>query len=196
MLYAITPTRKPRRNIMLRYSEFKFPYQYFHLNFEFEPTGYFKSLDWDFLCININLIACEYKAEIQALVMMDTHVHILFRISDSKENFFADALLKKLRIQDADNSLVEPIKHQTQYINTYRYIYRNPVDANVIEKCENYHYSSLSGLLGQSVLRLNVFDQMGLIQNPMKIIKWLNQNDQALKYSQLKDLRQPSSLSR
>lgn len=181
---------------MLRYSEFKFPYQYFHFNFEFEPTGYFKSLDWDFLCINTNLIACEFKVEIQALVMMDTHVHLLFRISDSKENFFADALLKKLNIQTMNDNLVEPIKHQTQYINTYRYIYRNPVDANVQQKCEDYPYSSLSGLMGKSVLRLHVLDQMGLIQNPMKIIHWLNQNDQVLKYSQLKDLRQSNSFSR
>jgi hypothetical protein len=181
---------------MLHYSEFRFPYQYFHFNFEFEPTGYFKSLDWEFLCLNTNSIANEFKAEIQALVMMDTHVHILFRITDSKENFFADALLKKFNIQTANESLVEPIKHQTQYINTYRYIYRNPVDADIAKHCEDYPYSSLSGLLGKSVLKLHVLDQMGLIQNPMKIVCWLNSTNQVLKYSQLKDLRQSNSLSR
>ncbi len=185
---------------MIHYSKFKFPYQYFHFNFEFKPTGYFKSLDWDFLCVNTNTIATDFKCDIQALVMMDTHVHILFRTSDSKENFFTDTLLKKLNLytenSGANQSFAEPIRHQNQYLNTYRYIYRNPIEAKLVQNCEDYPYSSLSGLLGKSVLRLNVFDQMGLIQNPMKIIKWLNQNQQVLRYSQLKDLRQPNSRSR
>ncbi len=181
---------------MIRYSEFQFPHQYFHSNFEFEPTGYFKSLDWDFLCLNINSVALEFCAEIQALVMMDTHVHILFRISDSKENFFSSAILSKLNVSATVENFVEPIRHQSQYLNTYRYIYRNPVEAGIVLKCEDYAYSSLKGLIGKSVLRLNLFDRIGVIQNPMKILNWLNQNNQVLKYSQLKDLRQPNSISR
>lgn len=181
---------------MIKYSEFKFPHQYFHLNFEFQPTGYFKSLDWDYLCLNLNYAANETNAEVQALVMMDTHVHLLFRISDSKENFFSSAFLEKLKIPATIENFVEPIRHQTQYLNTYRYIYRNPIEAGLTACCEDYLYSSLSGLMGKSILRLNVYDRMGLIQNPMKILNWLNQSNQALKYSQLKDLRQSNSVSR
>jgi len=179
---------------MIKYSEFKFPYQYFHLNFEFQPTGYFKSLDWDFLCLNLNSVAQEFNAEIQAIVMMDTHVHILFRIPDSKENFFSAAFLNKLNIPMSIENYVEPIRHQAQYLNTYRYIYRNPTEAGIVQHCEDYPYSSLSGLIGKSVLRLNMVDRLGLIQNPIKIINWLNQNHQALKASQIKDLRQSSSV--
>jgi REP element-mobilizing transposase RayT len=180
---------------MPKYYEFKFPYQYFHFNFEFKPTGYFKSLDWDFLCVSLNSKASEFGAEIQALVMMDTHVHVLFRISNSNENYFSSAVLKTLKIPENIENFVEPIRHQAQYINTYKYIYRNPVDAQLVEKCEDYLYSSLSGLIGKSVLRLNVFDRMDLIQNPIKIMNWLNQSGQLLRLSQLKSLRQSNSFS-
>lgn len=180
---------------MIKYSEFKFPHHYFHLNFEFQPTGYFKALDWDFVCININSVANDWQAEVQALVMMDTHIHLLFRISDSKEHFFSSDILKKLGILPSVDNFVEPIRHQTQYLNTYRYIYRNPLDAGLVTKCEDYPYSSLSGLLGKSTLRLSVFDRLGIIQNPIKIVNWLNQNNQTFKFSQLKDLRHASSVS-
>lgn len=180
---------------MLKYSEFKFPYKYFHLNFEFVPTGYFKQLDWEFLCFHLNSVATEFNVQVQALVMMDTHVHVLFRISDSSENFFSAALLKKIGVSELSENFVEPIRHQTQYLNTYRYIYRNPLEAGLVLKCEDYTYSSLSGLIGKSTLKINVYDRLAVIQNPMKILNWLNKNNQVLKYSQLKDLRQPSSVS-
>lgn len=180
---------------MIRHSDFKFPYQFFHFNFEYQPTGYFKSLDWDSLGLFLNSLCDQLKIEIHALVMMDTHVHILFRTSDSKENFFASEIIKKLNATAADDNNVEPIRHHTQYINTYRYIYRNPVTAGITDRCENYPYSSLSGLLGKSVLRLNVCDQIGLIQNPIKIMEWLNQLDSQLHRSRLKDVLQPNSAS-
>lgn len=180
---------------MIRHSEFKFPYQYFHLNFEFNPTGYFKSLDWDYLCVHLSNISLQLKIEIQALVMMDTHVHILFRTTDSKENFFAAEVIKRLNAPPTDGNNVEPLRHQTQYMNTYRYIYRNPVIAGMTDRCENYPYSSLSGLLGKSILRTNICDQMGLIQNPIKILSWLNQNELRFCKSHLIDVRQTSSVS-
>ncbi len=180
---------------MIRHSDFKFPYQFFHFNFEYQSTGYFKPLDWDSLCIHLNTACAQLKIEIQSLVMMDTHVHILFRTTDSKENFFASEMIKKLNATPADDNNVEPIRHQTQYMNTYRYIYRNPVIAGMTDRCEDYPYSSLSGLLGKSILRTNIYDQMGLIQNPVKIIGWLNGSLQHYRKSQLKDVRQPSSIS-
>lgn len=168
---------------MIRHSDFKFPYQFFHFNFEYQPTGYFKSLDWDSLCIHLNVLCGQLKIEIHALVMMDTHVHILFRTSDSKENFFASEITKKLNTVPVDDNNVEPIRHQTQYMNTYRYIYRNPVVAEVTHRCEDYPYSSLSGLLGKSTLKTSVFDQMGLIQNPVKIVNWLNSSNTNLRHA-------------
>jgi hypothetical protein len=84
---------------MIRHAEFKFPYQYFHLNFEMNIFPQFKSLDWVFICHLLNISISQWKSlEIHALVMMDTHVHLLFKIADSAENFFTADLIKLFSI--------------------------------------------------------------------------------------------------
>ncbi|MBC7754321.1 MAG: hypothetical protein H7Z71_08795, partial [Moraxellaceae bacterium] len=88
--------------------------------------------------------------------------------------------------------LVEPIKNYSQYLNTYKYIYRNPVEAGLAFMCESYIYSTLNGILGQNDLLLHVLDTMGVIQNPRKILNWLN-SDQDFKGSKLKDVIQDNS---
>lgn len=160
---------------MIRHSEFKFPYQYFHLNFEMNILPQFKSLDWGFLCHNLNKCLFQWRTlEIQALVMMDTHVHILFKISDSMENFFTNDFIKLMGQKIPSEILVEPIKNYSQYLNTYKYIYRNPYEAGLCHQCENYPYSSLSLILGKNTNSLKIVDKMNLIQNPQKILTWLN----------------------
>lgn len=180
---------------MIKHSHFKFPHQYFHLNFELNVFPHFKSLDWGFLCHNLNKCLTEWKTlEIHALVMMDTHVHLLFRESEQNENFFVARLLELLGQKCPQEILVEPIKNYSQYLNTYKYIYRNPVEAGLAFMCESYIYSTLNGVLGQNDLLLHVLDTMGVIQNPRKILNWLN-SDQEFKGSKLKDVASESRSS-
>ena len=173
---------------MIKHSHFKFPHQYFHLNFELNVFPQFKNLDWIFLCRNLNKCLQEWPTlEIHALVMMDTHVHLLFRMPEQNENFFVARLLELMGQKCPNEILVEPIKNYSHYLNTYKYIYRNPVEAGLAFMCESYHYSSLSGVLGQNDLFLQVIDTMGVIQNPRRILTWLN-SDQEFKGSKLMEL--------
>ncbi|MEK6627995.1 MAG: hypothetical protein AABY53_05165, partial [Bdellovibrionota bacterium] len=91
-------------------------------------------------------------------------------------------------------NLAEPILNYSHYLNTYKYIYRNPVEAGLCKKPEDYPYSSLYYLLGRGTLHCQVIDHLNLIQNPLHILKWLNL-DIDYKISQLKLLRQASSFS-
>lgn len=178
---------------MLKPHYFKFPYQYFHLNFELEVFPLFKFLDWRFICHNLNKCQERWKKlELHAVVMMDTHTHVLFRLPEQNENFFTKYLLELLGEKCPGEVLVEPIKNYSQYLNTYKYIYRNPVEAGVELMCETYPYSSLHGLLGLGPHQMTILDPMGAIQNPRHILNWLN-SDKNYKDSKLKDLRQDNS---
>lgn len=185
---------------MIRYSVFKEPYQYFHLNFDFNTFPQFKSLDWNLISHQLNHCQKIWPSlEFHALVMLDTHTHLLFRISDQAENYFTEELLRRLELkrshyQDED-VLVEPITQFSQYLNVYKYIYRNPVEAGIVLQCEYYPYSSLSSLLGKSVCPIAIQDEMNVIQNPYRILRWLN-SDTHLKQSYLKDLRHENSASK
>jgi len=178
----------------MKKSTFRSNKKYFHVSLEYQTTGLLKNLDWIFIQKNMNAVARLYEVEIQALVMMDTHVHILISTFENKENFFCEILQNKIHKTANLENLAEPIMNYSQYLNTYKYIYRNPVEAGLIEKAEDYPYSSLYYLLGKGSLHCEVCDHLNLIQNPLHILKWLNQ-DIDYKISQLKLLRQANSFS-
>jgi REP element-mobilizing transposase RayT len=163
--------------------------KYFHVSLHFESNKLFKNLDWLFIQKKLSIIAKHYKIEVQSLVMMDTHIHLLIATKEKNENFFCETLQKNISNTNNLESLAEPVLHYSQYLNTYKYIYRNPVEAGLCEKVENYEYSTLRALIGKAILNCNVHDQMGLIQNPLHLLKWLN-TDVNYKISRLAHINQ------
>lgn len=150
---------------------------FFHLNFECEHSGWFKELEWIRHCRAINGLAAAHKIECIAYVMMDTHSHMLLRSVDRQENYFSEAVAKALKPDSAEPEFLEPITNTSQFLNSYKYIYRNPVDAGLTRTCETYPFSTLHSLLGRSPQRLIAWDYMNVIQNPIRVLNWLNSSD-------------------
>lgn len=157
-------------------STFRSNKKYFHVSLEYHTSSLLKNLDWIFIQKNIAENANLYEVEVQSLVLMDTHLHLLISTFEKKENFFCEKLQSKIFKTSNLENLSEPILNYSQYLNTYRYIYRNPVEAALCKRAEDYPYSSLYHLLGKAVLHCQVYDHLGLIQNPIHILRWLNQN--------------------
>lgn len=168
--------------------------KYFHLNIEFQTHSLFKSLDWIFIQKQFEKSKLHFQVELQALVMMDTHIHYLISTQDSSENYFYDHLCANLEVKRSLSSFSEPILNYSQYLNTYKYIYRNPLVAGLCKTVEIYPYSSLQILLGKATPYCFIEDQLGFIQNPIHTLSWLNSEKQ-YKISQLKLLRQINSFS-
>jgi len=68
----------------------------------------------------------------------------------------------------------EPILSAAYYKHAYKYIYRNPLEAGLCKRVEDYEFSSLRGLLGAAELRAPVIDNMDLIYGAQKMLAWLN----------------------
>ncbi len=164
---------------MIKKNLFKTPHQFFHLSFQYRSTGWFKELDWIRHCRTINGLALAHSIECIAYVMMDTHSHMLIRSLDGKENYFSEEILNALSPQNQDPEFLEPICNTSQFLGTYRYIYRNPVEAGLSRTCELYPYSTLHSLLGHSVPHLIAWDYMNAIQNPTRILQWLNGSEES-----------------
>jgi len=153
------------------------------MSFEYRIHPNFPELDWLLLNFQINKLSAIYEIEVLAFVMMSTHCHLLLKSYKKSENYFAHHLLKKIlpinNISDdfIDQNLLEPITNQSQFLNTYKYIYRNPVEAKLAERCENYRFSTLHSLLGKSELIAKVSDPLSIIQNPLYVLNWLNQSE-------------------
>ncbi|MES2802207.1 MAG: hypothetical protein V4654_06920 [Bdellovibrionota bacterium] len=148
--------------------------EYFHLNFTFTVHPLFPELDWLMINYHLKRLCDLYKIEIHAFVMMSSHSHLLFKSIRQNENYFADALLNELQVASGEASLVEPINNLAQYLNCYKYVYRNPVEAKLANRCEEYRFSSLHGILGKGELISPVIDPLSVTQNPIKILNWLN----------------------
>ncbi|MBC7420873.1 MAG: hypothetical protein H7328_09100 [Bdellovibrio sp.] len=168
--------------------------RYYHLNLDFDTHPLFKELDWIFIQKKIRNVAFLFKINIHALIMMDTHIHLLLSSDDKNENFFCEHFQKQISPKKTIDCFCEPIHDYSQYLNTYKYLYRNPVEAGLCSRAEFFPYSSLQIILGKSVGYVEIDDQLGIIQNPMQILKWIN-SDGDFKNSQLKLLRQDNSLS-
>lgn len=181
-------------SLRMKKSAFRSNKKYYHVSLEYRTQHLLKDLDWIFIQKKISENALKYEVEVQALTMMDTHIHLLISNFENNENFFSVSLQNEIYETSNLENLTEPILNYSQYLNTYKYIYRNPVEAGLCQNAEDYPFSSLHFLLGKGFLHCQVCDHLGLIQNPLHILKWLNQ-DIDYKISQLKLLRQESSFS-
>jgi putative transposase len=62
------------------------------------------------------------------------------------------------------------------YRNTYKYVYRNPVAAGIVERAEHYPFSTLSYVLGRTRkrLRFSCFDNMHIAINAHSVLEFIN----------------------
>jgi hypothetical protein len=62
------------------------------------------------------------------------------------------------------------------YLHAYKYVYRNPVEAGLCEKVEDYSYSSIKGLLGERWLETPISEDenWGNLNAREEALRWLN----------------------
>lgn len=116
-------------------------------------------------------------------VLMGTHFHVLFSLN-SINSFNENILMTDLEVWLAETLelpmpvfehpvLCERILSLAQFRYTYKYIYRNPVEASLCTLVQEYPWSSLRELLSPTG-KIVFSDSNSLIQNPYQTLKWLN----------------------
>jgi len=109
---------------------------------------------WNYFLDSIKHATTECRAEIHSYVLMSNHYHLMLTTPDSNIDRFMFLLNKKFSDLIRKNTLHINHKFSGRYkwnivdnhvylYNTYRYIYQNPIRANIVDKCEDYLYSSL-----------------------------------------------------
>ena len=166
---------------MIKRSHFKTEQKFYHMVLHHDPNAFFAGLNWIHICHSIEQSSISFQVETHAFVMLSTHSHLLFSIRNSNENFFAESVQNKISNSKLEEPVfIERITNLTQFLTTYKYIYRNPVDAGLTKKCEEYPYSTLALILGTVPRRLNIWDPLNTITNPERVLRWLNSKDQKL----------------
>lgn len=141
---------------------------------------------WEIFCEELYLVHKFYNLKIHAFILMNNHFHLIASTPKSNisqcMNYFMKMTSK--RLTESSNRINQTysgrhyktiLDHPNYYLNAYKYIYRNPVEARLSERVENYPYSSLYGLLGQSKLIIPIEEDRDLFPFVESTLEWLNQ---------------------
>lgn len=141
---------------------------------------------WDIYSDHLYYLRHVYNVQIHNFVLMSNHFHLIASFPDTN---MATAMNRFMReTSRAINSLSMNINHlyggrffrtsldsYHYYCIAYKYIYRNPVKAGLAPSVEEYKYSTINGLLGQTHLTIPVVYDTLLFDNDIESqLKWLN----------------------
>ena len=151
---------------------------------------------WKAFCGAIADLQEEYEIKSHAFVMMSNHYHWLCSYDAENDPHFFEwfhelASIKHLHITQRnglyyqDKAKVNKIKNFEFYRNTYKYVYANPVEAGIVDKAEDYPFSTLHFLFEKQVPPMEWTDNMNLFVDPFRTLDWINGKLSHDKYSQI-----------
>ena len=134
------------------------------------------------------LLFCSYafRLEIHSFVLMNNHYHMLVRTPQANlnkfMNYFNRELSREITYKSGQiNQKFGARYHATivsdnrYYHTVYKYIYRNPVEANICERVQDYKFSSLNFLTYREPYRFPIFDTyFERIEDHLNNLAWLN----------------------
>jgi REP element-mobilizing transposase RayT len=141
---------------------------------------------WSIFADYLHFIWRAYDVRIHSFVLMNNHFHMIVSTPEANLNEAMNYLMREVskrigeRVGRINQIFGGPykwslIKNGLYLHHAYKYIYRNPVDAGMITRVEEYPFSTLRGLLGLDYLHIPTYDPFDLGRAPDVQIAWLNQ---------------------
>lgn len=159
---------------------------------------------WSFSCDLLLFCSYAFKIQIHAFVLMNNHYHMLVRTPDANldkfMNYFNRELSREITFRTGrinqkfgaryHASIVGDLSY---YHNVYKYVYRNPVEAQLCDRVEDYKYSSINFVLGREKYLFPVFDTyFETIEDHWPNLGWLNTSYEKVEIIKIKTgLRSP-----
>lgn len=118
---------------------------------------------WRIASEELYLLNLMYEAEIHGFVLMPNHIHLMLTTPGDDlgmlMQIFMGQLTKRANYTSGRSGHLFGARYHwsiitsTRYYgNVLKYVYRNPVKAQICNQVEEYEFSTVSGTLGQQVL--------------------------------------------
>ncbi|MGZ5278840.1 MAG: transposase [Pseudobdellovibrionaceae bacterium] len=166
-----------------------------------EPRHFPVPIDksWKILCDDLSLAHYKNGLKIHAFVLMPNHFHLLATVTDVPlGKVLCQFLSSASRTMNFESGKINQrwggrvfkceVASYHYYMNAYKYIYQNPLRAKLCSRVEEWPYSTLNGLLGQTPLSIplepdHLLSPEGCLSFETNHLDWLNQQiqPQALK---------------
>lgn len=139
---------------------------------------------WEIFCEELTNTNKQHNLLIHGFVLMSNHYHLLdstpdANISDCMQFFNYRSSRTLTREGNRINQTFAGRHYKcilptwNSFQNAYKYVYRNPVTAGICSKVEDYPFSTLSGMLGNTSLKVPIVDSLFSKEDP-NFLKWLN----------------------
>lgn len=126
----------------------------------------------------------KHPVELISFVLMSNHYHMILRTPDENLDEFMYEFNKNFSLGFRRSAQVINqvfgsrykwclIQSQRYFMNCYRYVYQNPLRAGIVQKCEDYPYSTLHFVKKAKTFPIQVFDHFGFKDEYG--LHWLNQ---------------------
>ncbi|AGH96692.1 transposase [Pseudobdellovibrio exovorus] len=150
--------------------------EWFHLHLE---------LVWSIFSEELYVTSKIYNLQIHSFVLMSNHFHLIASTPDANISQCLHRLIGVVsrRLNECGNRINGTfagrhfktiLQHPNYFLNTYKYVYRNPIAAGLCQRAEEYPYSTLYGLLGQAYLIIPVLEDTTLFSDVEGTLQWLN----------------------
>lgn len=148
---------------------------------------------WVIFCEELKRTAQDFRWEIHSFVLMSNHFHLIVstpkaNISDCMQQFMYRSSRRLTRAGNRINQTFAGrhykciLQHHNYYLNAYKYNYRNPVSSRICLNVEDYPFSTLRSLTGQSKLLFPLMKDETFWSDPQGTLKWLNAEPDPLKF--------------
>jgi putative transposase len=136
---------------------------------------------WPQLLHFLQGLLIERRLTTHAFVLMRNHFHLLCSgegeiVAVIEE--LSDRILPWFPLDVVRSAKrIFPIVEFYQYRQVYKYIYRNPVEAGIVRRVQDYRYSTIRYLTGANSELFLMEDPFGFICDPIRMLDWLNTAD-------------------
>jgi putative transposase len=162
--------------------------------FPYHITGRCINRDWFRLPLEViweifvDYLYLEHHArglKIHAFVLMNNHFHLIATAPETSIStcmcYFMTEVSRQITRLSGRINQTFGAPHHPSLINTYhyfmhayKYVYRNPVDAGIIDRVEAYPYSTLRRTLGFGPLTIPMEEDTILFDDVEGTLRWLN----------------------
>lgn len=114
---------------------------------------------WTTLCKEVVFSRYHFAIEVQALVLMPNHFHMILTTPEQDIGVVMESFMKNitlfLNLKSGRSGRIfggpyypSIIQSDLYFSQAYKYVYRNPIKAGIVRRVEDYSFSTLPGLLG------------------------------------------------
>ena len=142
---------------------------------------------WDILCNMLRFTSYSFGLQVHSFVLMPNHYHLMAHAPEaniSKSMCYFNRESSRLINRDSgtinqvwgDRYHKCAIDSYHYYMNAYKYLYQNPLRAGLVERVEDYKYSTLHQALGYDRMCVALDDELlyGAGNHLGQHLEWLN----------------------